>query len=106
MYETTLHTVQANLQFAAVLALLAAPGFAPAQRQLLRDDVGEQVRMYKTPEARREAGLKYQIARRLAVSGLTEFQYLHQRFSVYDTDAVCGGRLDPLLRGALVDLQV
>lgn len=78
---------RAVCRLAAVLASLAAPGFVAAQPEVIRDDAGEQVRIYKTPEERREAGLKYQITRWLAVSGLVEFEYLYQRYSLYDTAA-------------------
>jgi hypothetical protein len=68
-----------------VLAALAVPAGAAAQPEVIRDEVGEQVRIYKTPEERREAGLKYHITPWLALSGLVEFEYLYQRYSSYDT---------------------
>jgi hypothetical protein len=70
---------------AAVLAALAVPAWVAAQPEVIRDKVGEQVRIYKTPEERREAGLKYHITPWLAVSALIEFEYLYQQYSSYDT---------------------
>ena len=66
-----------------LLTLLAAPLYASAQEEIIRDDTGEPVRIYKTPEERREAGLKHELTDWLAVSGLVEFEYLYQRAGRY-----------------------
>jgi len=56
-----------------------------AQEEVIRDEAPDDVRIYRTPEERREAGLKYKVTDWLTVSGLVELEYIFQRFSLSDS---------------------
>jgi hypothetical protein len=71
------------IRLVTLLALLADPLYAGAQEEIIRDDTQQQVRIYKTPAERREAGLKHALTDWLSVSGLVEFEYLYQRSNRY-----------------------
>jgi len=88
----------------AVLAALAAPLCVSAQEGIIRDETVEQVRIYKTPEERREAGLKYELSDWLAVSGLVEFEYLYQRSRLFDASGHTSG--DEFSKTLQADLEL
>ncbi|MEN8174152.1 MAG: LbtU family siderophore porin, partial [Pseudomonadota bacterium] len=49
------------------------------------DGSEDKVRIYRTREERREAGLQRQLTPWLALSGLVELEYLYRQFSLHDT---------------------
>ena len=74
------------------------------RRDVIHEEAPEQVRVYKTPQERREAGLKYELSDWLAVSGLVEFEYLYQRSSLYDASGHTSG--DDFSKTLQADLEL
>lgn len=58
-----------------------------AQEEASYDKAPEDIRIYRTPEERREAGLKYQVTDWLTVSGLAELEYTFERFSLTESSS-------------------
>ncbi|UCC56955.1 MAG: LbtU family siderophore porin [Gammaproteobacteria bacterium] len=69
------------------MAILVLPDYALAADAVMHDEVNGHVRIYRTREERREAGLKHEITDWLTLSGLLELEYEFQRFSHNDTSS-------------------
>jgi len=68
----------------ASIATLVLTDCARAADAVIHDGVEEKVRIYKTREERRDAGLKHEITDWLTLSGLVELEQEFQRFSHND----------------------